>query len=92
VRQCCQWRLLSVFSGSEETVGCRLALDFGATERQNPDNKGEVLIAMGKIYLRSEVDKDCPAADYPGDLCFFNWRFSRQIVELEMKRLKGKGK
>jgi len=47
---------------------------------------------MCKIYLRSEVDKDCPAEDYPEDLCFFNWRFSRQIVEMEMKRLKGNRK
>jgi len=69
-----------------------LAPDFGATEKQCPDNKGEVLIAMCKIYLRSEVDKDCPAEDYPEDLCFFNWRFSRQIVEMEMKRLKGNRK
>lgn len=39
--------------------------------------------------LRSEASKDWPPADYPGDLCFFNWRFSRQIVEMEMKRIKG---
>lgn len=44
----------------------------------------------GKLFvLRSEACKTWPAADYPGDLCFFNWRFSRQIVEMEMKRLKG---
>jgi hypothetical protein len=47
---------------------------------------------MGKIYLRSDISKDCPAADYPGDLCFFNWRMSRQVVELEMKRRKGNHK
>jgi hypothetical protein len=46
------------------------------------------VIAMGKIYLRSEADKDWPAADYPGDLCFFNWHMSRQVVELTMKHLK----
>jgi hypothetical protein len=38
--------------------------------------------------LRSQAPKDWPAADYPGDLCFFNWRFSRQVVELEMNRIK----
>jgi hypothetical protein len=44
----------------------------------------------GKLFvLRSQACKTRPATDYPGDLCFFNWRFSRQIVEMEMKRLKG---
>jgi hypothetical protein len=41
----------------------------------------------GKLFvLRSEASKDWPAADYPGDLCSFNWRFGRQIVEDEMRR------
>jgi hypothetical protein len=43
---------------------------------------------MGKIFLRSDAPKDWPAADYPGDLWFFNWRVSRQVVELEMRRRK----
>jgi hypothetical protein len=44
------------------------------------------------VVLRSQARKTWPAADYPEDLCFFNWRFSRQIVEMEMKRLKGNRK
>lgn len=50
------------------------------------------MIAMGRIYLRSEADKDWPAADYPEDLCFFNWHMSRQVVEMEMRRIKGNHK
>ena len=47
----------------------------------------------GKLFVvRSEADSAWSAADYPGDLCFFNWRFSRQIVEMEMKRRKGNRK
>jgi hypothetical protein len=41
----------------------------------------------GELFvLRSEACKTWPAADYPGDLCFFNWRFSRQIVEEQMRK------
>ena len=50
------------------------------------------MVLENGFYLRSEASKDWPPGDYPGDLCFFNWRFSRQIVEMEKRRLKGKGK
>jgi len=66
-----------------------LAPNSGTTKKQCSNNKGSFgVIVMGKIYFRSEAPKDWAAADYPEDLCFFNSRFSRQVVELEMKRLK----